>query len=114
MPENQNVDQNVDNTVGNPVDNTNTKQQPVSKFGLQETHTVEGVDYTFQFPGVKDTIELVDRSKNRFGNIVDSLYYQEIMNNVIVSPKVDWDHWDTNNGLREVMALADNFLGRQL
>lgn len=83
-------------------------------FGTQEKHTVEGVEYTFQFPGVKATIELLDRCKNRFDNVIDSAYYEEIMENVIVEPKVDWDYWEEHAGLREVMALADNFLGRAL
>lgn len=90
------------------------KERKQSKFGLQEKHTVAGIEYMFQFPGVKSTIELLDRSKNAFGNVVDSTYYEEIMENVIVIPKVDWDYWDTHDGLREVMAKADNFLGRQL
>ncbi|KZM54909.1 hypothetical protein A3Q35_13195 [Aeribacillus pallidus] len=85
-----------------------------SKFGKQEKHTVAGVEYTFQFPGVKATIEMLDRCKNRFGNVVDSAYFEEIMEHVIVDPKVDWEYWETHDGLREVMALADNFLGRQL
>jgi hypothetical protein len=105
----ENTEQNNDSTVNNTGAST-----PTSKFGLQEKHTVGGVEYTLQFPGVKATIELLDRSKNRFGNVIDSPYYQEIMDNVIVNPRTDWDYWDTHDGLREVMALADNFLGRQL
>lgn len=109
MAENTNVEKSVDKTVDNTVEKT-----PVSKFGLQEKHTVGGVEYTFQFPGVKATIALLDRCKNGFNNVVDSAYYQELMENVIVSPRTDWDYWDTHDGLREVMGLADNFLGRQL
>jgi len=90
------------------------KQEKQSKFGSQEKHMVEGVEYTFQFPGVKSTIELLDRSRNGFNNVVDSAYYKEIMEHVIVSPRTNWDYWDTHDGLREVMTLADNFLGRQL
>ena len=92
----------------------NKQEAKQSKFGKQEKHKVAGVEYTFQFPGVKATIELLDRCKNRFGNVVDSAYFEEIMENVIIEPKTDWDYWDTHDGLREVMELADNFLGRQL
>ncbi|MED4933992.1 hypothetical protein [Heyndrickxia coagulans] len=92
----------------------NKQEVKQSKFGKQEKHKVAGVEYTFQFPGVKATIELLDRCKNRFGNVVDSAYFEEIMENVIIEPKTDWDYWDTHDGLREVMELADNFLGRQL
>ncbi|MFJ8245176.1 hypothetical protein [Peribacillus asahii] len=98
------------------AENTAQNQEEVktSKFGLQEQHTVEGVEYTFQFPGVKSTIELLDRSRNGFNNVVDSAYYTEIMEHVIVSPRTNWEYWDKHDGLREVMHLADNFLGRQL
>lgn len=96
------------------AENKSVEKQPTRKFGLQEKHTVSGVEYTFQFPGVKATIDMLDRSKNRFDNVVDSAYFQEIMDNVIVEPKTDWDYWEEHDGLREVMALADNFLGRQL
>lgn len=92
----------------------NQSKNTKSKFGLQEKHTVEGIEYTFQFPGVKAAIDILDRSKDRFGNFTDGKYYEEIMENVIENPKVDWDYWDTHDGIREVMALADNFLGRQL
>ncbi|MED4455903.1 hypothetical protein [Metabacillus fastidiosus] len=99
----------------NENQNNQVKQEaPKSRFGLQEKHTVEGIEYTFQFPGVKATIDLLDRCRNGFGNVVDGSYYEEIMEHVIVSPKVDWEYWDENGGLREVMNLADRFLGRQL
>lgn len=96
------------------AENKQVQKEQVTKFGKKEKHKVAGVEYTFQFPGVKATIELLDRCKNRFGNVVDSAYFEEIMENVIIEPKTDWDYWDTHDGLREVMALADNFLGRQL
>lgn len=99
----------------NKVDvNKKEEAKESNKFGLQESHTVQGVTYTFQFPGVKNTLEILDRSRNAFGNVVDSKYYEELMDNVIVEPKTDWDYWDEHNGIREVMNLADNFLGRQL
>ncbi|NMH83268.1 hypothetical protein [Heyndrickxia coagulans] len=103
-------------TVGEATSAQTESKQSTGKitFGTQEKHTVDGVEYTFQFPGVKATIELLDRCKNRFDNVVDSAYYEEIMENVIVEPKVDWDYWEEHAGLREVMALADNFLGRAL
>lgn len=101
-------------TVGEATSAQTESKQSKITFGTQEKHTVEGVEYTFQFPGVKATIELLDRCKNRFDNVVDSAYYEEIMENVIVEPKVDWDYWEEHAGLREVMALADNFLGRAL
>lgn len=114
MAENTQNQETVKETTTVQTDTTKSANTEKITFGTQEKHTVEGVEYTFQFPGVKATIELLDRCKNRFDNIVESAYYEEIMENVIVDPKVDWDYWEEHAGLREVMALADNFLGRAL
>ncbi|USK71764.1 hypothetical protein [Peribacillus asahii] len=92
-----------------------TKEEvKVSKFGKQEKHTVKGVEYTFQFPGTRKTQEILDAAKV-YGGFSDTKYHEDIMEHVIISPLgVDWNYWDENDGYREVMTLADNFLGRQL
>ncbi|CRH18102.1 conserved hypothetical protein [Carnobacterium maltaromaticum] len=46
------------------------------------------------------------------GVISDEAYNHQLMEIVIIEPKTNWDYWDENAGYREVMALADNFLGR--
>jgi len=89
------------------------KEEKQSKFGLQEKHTVEGVEYTFQFPGTRKTQEILDDSSGK-GSFSNVKYHEDIMEHVIVNPRTTWDYWDENAGYREVMTLADNFLGRQL
>ena len=91
-----------------------TDKKPLNKFGKQEKHTVADVEYTFQFPGVRKAQQILDNSKGPANIFVDEAYHTQLMENVIVLPKVDWDYWDENEGYREVMALADNFLGRLL
>ncbi|WP_420215021.1 hypothetical protein [Listeria monocytogenes] len=70
------------------------------------------VEYTFQFPGTRVAQAILDESKNGYGVIVDSVYYERIMKDVIVEPLgLDLDYWDEHEGYREVMNATDNFLG---
>lgn len=89
------------------------QEEKVSKFGKQETQEVEGVKYILQFPGTLKVQEMLDHSKSQ-GPFKETLYNEQIMEHVIASPQTDWDYWDEHNGYKEVMALADNFLGRML
>lgn len=88
------------------------EKTPLKKFGKQETVTVEGVEYKFQFPGIRKAQQILDASKMLNGVISDEAYNHQLMEIVIIEPKTNWDYWDENAGYREVMALADNFLGR--
>lgn len=87
-----------------------------TKFMKQEefTHEATGTKYVFQFPGTKAVQGIIDKSKNGFGNIVETEYNEQLMEKVIVSPQTDWDYWDENEGYREVMTEADRFLGKML
>lgn len=91
-----------------------TEKKPLNKYGKQEKHEVDGVEYLFQFPGVRKAQQILDNSKAPGGIFVDEAYNTQLMEHVIVQPKVNWDYWDEHEGYREVMALADNFLGRLL
>lgn len=88
--------------------------EALQKFGKQETKEVEGVEYVFQYPGTRMAQQILDRAKTVGGGFSDEAYNKQIMDSVIVSPKTDWDYWDAHLGYREVMAFADNFLGRML
>lgn len=90
------------------------EKKPLNKYGKQEKHTVADVEYTFQFPGVRKAQQILDNSKAIGGVFSDEAYNTQLMESVIVVPKTDWDYWDVAEGYREVMALADNFLGRML
>lgn len=87
-----------------------------SKFLKEEKYTAEasGIEYTFQFPGTKAVQELLDSSKNSYGNVVDTAYNEKLMEKIIVAPQTNWDYWDENNGYVEVMHAADKFLGNLL
>lgn len=95
----------------------NVKADPeTKKFGKQETFkATDGTEFVLQFPGVQAAVQLLDRSKNGFGNIVNDLYYKELMANVIAKPVVDYDFFEAHDtSLTEVMNAADRFLGSLL
>lgn len=96
------------------------KVEHLSKKGKQETFELKNDDgkvigkYTFQFPGVRRTQELIDEAKNVAGIVEDKKYNEALMKHVIVEPKVSWDYWDDHEGYRRVLEAADRFLGKLL
>lgn len=66
--------------------------------------------YILQYPGIREAVKIRDRSKNQFGALVEEKYYEELMKHVIVSPKVNWDYWEENEGFAEVIGEANTFL----
>ncbi|MFB6475775.1 hypothetical protein ACFCW7_23225 [Paenibacillus glucanolyticus] len=77
----------------------------------QMTKTIGGIDFTFQFPGVRKVIQMSDQSKDRHGNLMSEPYYGQIMDHVIVQPKTSWDYWDDHQDImEEVFGTAIRFL----
>lgn len=72
--------------------------------------TKEEKVYLFQHPGVRMGVQIRDRSKDQFGNLIEEKYWEQLMQHVIVKPKTDWDYWEENDGFMEVMKEAANFL----
>lgn len=98
------------------AENTTKVEEKQTKFLKQEeyTHKPTGIKYVFSFPGTKRVQEILDESKGLNGHVMDSIYNEKIMKEVIASPQTNWDYWDENDGYREVMAEADRFLGKLL
>jgi hypothetical protein len=92
----------------------------MSKDGKRETFELKDKGgkiietYTFQFPGVLKTQELVDESTNGYGATVTKDYNEALMKHVIIEPKTNWPYWDEHEGYRRVMEAADRFLGKLL
>ncbi|MDF2657762.1 MAG: hypothetical protein K0Q94_553 [Paenibacillus sp.] len=77
----------------------------------QLVKTIGGVEYTFQFPGVRKAIQISDASKDRFGNLKSEPLYDQLMEHVIVEPRTNWDYWDENmEHMEEVFGTAFRFL----
>lgn len=95
--------------------NAKTEEKTTKLLRQEEfTHEGTGVKYIFSFPGTKRVQEIIDESKGLNGQIVESVYNEKLMNEIIATPQTDWDYWDENDGYREVLAEADRFLGRLL
>lgn len=95
--------------------NAKTEEKTTKLLRQEEyKHEETGVTYIFSFPGTKRVQEIIDESKGLNGQIVESVYNEKLMNEIIATPQTDWDYWDENDGYREVLAEADRFLGRLL
>lgn len=66
--------------------------------------------YIFQYPGLREAVQIRDRSKNQFGGLIEEKYYDELMKHVIVSPKTNWEYWEEHEGFAEVLGAANTFL----
>ena len=55
------------------------EKKPFSKFGKQEKHIVEDVEYTFQFPGTRAAQAILETLPNWYGdiNMTKTLRYKE-------------------------------------
>lgn len=79
----------------------------------QITKNIGGIDFTFQHPGVRKAIQINDNCRDDKGRMLSELYFSELMEHVIVSPKTTWDFWEDDNHFEvmdEVMAEAARFL----
>ncbi|MED4977223.1 hypothetical protein NST70_13675 [Weizmannia sp. FSL K6-0777] len=82
----------------------------MAKIGEQKKVTIDGIEYTLQFPGVREVVRMRDRNKNNVGQLVEEKYYEDVMKNVIVDPKTNWDYWEEHDGFKEIMDEAATFL----
>ncbi|MGG1483552.1 hypothetical protein ABEI56_05630 [Peribacillus castrilensis] len=82
----------------------------MAKIGKQKKITVEGIDYTLQHPGSEAWLEIQDRIQTGNGMVSNKQMAKEIFTHVIVEPKVNFAHFDENEGLEEVMNEATSFL----
>lgn len=79
----------------------------------QITKTIGGIEFTFQHPGIRKTLQINDTSRGDGGKFLSEQYYSQLMEHVIVNPKTNWEFWDEDENfelLDEVMATAATFL----
>lgn len=82
----------------------------MAKIGTQKKVTVEGVEYTLQFPGHREATRIQDRIQTETGGVSNEKFTEELFEHVIVDPKVSWDYFDENEGFEEVIKEAATFL----
>lgn len=80
-------------------------------FGMQQKKiTVDGIEYTLQNIPLKIFYQLQERNKDEKGNVLVSNLYDYIFKNVIISPKVDWDNFESPERLESLMKEVFSFL----
>jgi len=78
----------------------------------QKKVTVNGVEYKLQHPGALWYFEMIDRTRNRTGLRNTAEYYNEILENVVVSPQVTIsDFGEDIMSVFELVREANAFLG---
>lgn len=78
----------------------------------QTTVKVNGVEYTLQHPGARWYLSVIDRYTNAKGNLEREGYTAEILEHVVVNPKVTIEDFDDDLGsLMELVRKAEAFLG---
>jgi hypothetical protein len=68
-----------------------------------------GNQYVFQRPGVRAMTKITDRVKNKFGVVLDERLAEEMLQHVVVEPKVRIDDFDSYRELNEVVSAAYTF-----
>ena len=64
----------------------------------EKKETIEGVEYTLKKLPPREWARLRDRTKNRFGNIIEENFMSEILEHIVIDPKVsldDFEEWET-------------------
>ena len=86
-----------------------TKEITLCK-GTDKEYTV-----VLQFPGVGRAMEIEDIAANRYNNLALSVFMQECVKDVIVSPKINSvNYWNSHPGLGELTLEVLRFLNNGL
>lgn len=77
----------------------------------QKKVTIDGVDYTLQHPGARWVMQMTDRTTGPNGFPLAEKTTDEILEYVVVSPKVTIDDFDDDfQGLQQLVSEAQAFL----
>lgn len=77
----------------------------------QEKETVDGVEYTFQSMPIYSFLQLEDRHRNKHGVIQQAPYMKELIEHVVIEPKVSINSFDDDyEGLTNLIQAIQRFL----
>lgn len=77
----------------------------------QKTVTVNGKEFMLQHPGARWYIGLQDRCKNRAGVLLTEKYTEEILDNVLVDPKMKIDDFEEDiDTVERLVVEVERFL----
>lgn len=76
----------------------------------QKIVNIGGKEYVLQHPGVKWYLECTDRCKNRNGVMLTAKYTEEMLENVVVDPKVTLDDFEDDvAAVEQLLAEIEKF-----
>lgn len=75
----------------------------------QKTVTIDGTDYTLQKIPPRQWLRLRQRTKDKNGNPIDENLYDEILEHIVVAPKMKIDDFEELETLEEVVKAAITF-----
>lgn len=71
--------------------------------------------YTFQFPGIRKMMAILDEARMPNGAFANSKLYASFCKDVIVAPRnLSLDDFDQRPGMQEVMDACDEFCGQRI
>ena len=76
---------------------------------MKKTENINGVEYTFQKMPPRQWARLQDRCQNRYGVSLMEKLFSEILEHIVIDPKItldDFQDWDT---VEEVVRAASRF-----
>jgi len=77
----------------------------------QKTVTVNGKEFILQHPGARWYLNLQDRCKNRSGVLLTEKYTEELLENVVVDPKMKLDDFDEDiDTVEQLVVEVERFL----
>lgn len=77
----------------------------------QKTVKINDKEFVLQHPGARWYLGANDRCRNNAGVLQMEAYYQELLENVVVDPKVSIEDFDDDFGtLEKLMSAVERFL----
>ena len=75
----------------------------------QKIVNINGTDFTLQKVPTNFWYKIKDRSKDKNGNPSEEKLYAEVLEHIVVAPKMKMEDFDEVEDLEEVMAAAITF-----
>lgn len=85
----------------------------MATFQQKKVTTKSGKDYTLQHPGVRNVTKITDRVKNKHGIPSDERLAEEMLQHVIVEPKMRLDDFESYGEMTEIVGKAFAFITGQ-
>ena len=81
------------------------------KLGIEQKELeINGKKYLVQKMPFKAYYQMLERCKDKDGNLLPSKFYEETMKTCIISPKTTWEDFESIEEIEEVMTELTNFL----